>query len=222
MPPRRVNASRLKPTELRRDSNAYILMSTTHQSPRVRLEPNIAKIVEAISYIIVEAKRRNQTVTQYDIVKTLFLADKSHLNEYGRPITFDNYVAMKDGPVASVAYDFLKENKRTLEHYKLKKLPWKRSQRDTRSGRYYYSDAKANFDEDVLSPSDINALHDAFTTIKSLTFHQIRKLTHDDPAYIEAWNGDNQTKASKMSYGMLFDSPNFEYAETIKFLSEQK
>ena len=71
--------------------------------------PNGPKVWEAILHVIREADRRNIRVTQFEILKTLFLADRAHLNRYGRPITFDEYVAMQDGPVPSLAYDVLKE-----------------------------------------------------------------------------------------------------------------
>lgn len=196
-------------------------MSAPHMAPRVHLTPKIAKIIEAIAYIVAEAARRKHVVTQYDVLKTLFLADKSHLNEYGRPITFDNYYAMKAGPVASVAFDLLKENVRTVRRFGIKNLPWCKSDPEPGSGRCYYSKAKLVHDEDILSPSDVQALNDALTTIKSLTFAQISKLTHADAAYTEAWRDDSQSKRFFMSLGMLFDSPNFEAAETVRFLSKQ-
>ena len=73
-------------------------------------------------------------------------------------------------------------------------------------------------------PSDVTALSDAFTAVKGMTFSQVRVLTHSDPAYIEAWKGDEDDKnAFLMSYGMLlFDSPDFETAERIQFLSKMK
>lgn len=207
--------------ERRHGDVARVSASAPHMAPRIRLEPNLAKIIGAITWIIAEADRRKREITQYDVLKTLFLADKSHLNEYGRPVTFDNYYAMKDGPVASVAYNLLKEDKRILGKYRIKKLPWKRSARESGSGRYYYSNAKDTTDEDVLSPSDVSALGDALTTVKSLTFSQIRSLTHNDAAYIEAWKDDSTKKAHLISYGMLFDSPDFEAAGTVQFLSKQ-
>ncbi len=73
-----------------------------HEAPRIELEPDIRKILEAISYVIAEGRRRCLLVEQYDILKTLFLADKSHLNKFGRPVTFDNYFAMRAGPVPSL------------------------------------------------------------------------------------------------------------------------
>ena len=207
--------------ERRHGDVAPVSASAPHMAPRIRLEPNLAKIIGAITWIVAEGDRRKREITQYDVLKTLFLADKSHLNVYGRPVTFDNYYAMKDGPVASVAYNLLKEDKRTLNRYSIKRLPWKRSARESGSGRYFYSNAKNTDHEDILSPSDVSALSDALTTIKSLTFSQIRKLTHSDAAYIEAWRDDGAKKSYSISYGMLFDSPNYEAAGTVEFLSKQ-
>jgi len=188
-------------------------------APRVRLRENIAKTTEAIRVVISEAGRRCTRVSQYDILKTLFLADRSHLNKYGRPITYDNYFAMRDGPVASLAYNLLKEDNQTLQSYRIEHLPWVRTGPQTGSGRYYYEVLSQNYGDDVLSPSDVSALSDALTTILSMTYSQIKKLTHDDPAYIEAWR-DEGPRSVPMSYGMLFEAPDYEMAERIQALSE--
>jgi len=197
--------------------------ATKHEAPRIELEPNIQKTLEAIGHVIAEGERRRVLVEQYDILKTLFLADKSHLNKFGRPVTFDNYFAMRAGPVPSLAYDLLKEDQVAIRKYGLSRLPWTKSLREIGSGRCYYSNAKDAVDDDVLSPSDVAALSDAFATVKGMTFAQVRVLTHSDPAYIEAWKDDDDDRnAHLMSYGMLFDSPNFETAERIQFLSKMK
>lgn len=194
-----------------------------HRAPMVDLEPNVGKIIDAIAFIIAEAQRRGMSATQYTILKVIFLADKSHLNLYARPVTFDNYVAMKDGPVASLAYNFLKEDKHAMRRHKIDRLPWKRTPvPETGSGRYYYSDAEPQAEGEVLSPSDIEALSGAFSSIQHLTYTQIRRLVHSDPAYIEAWNRDGGAKAYRISYGMIFDAPNYDAAKVVEYLSKQK
>lgn len=42
------------------------------------------------------------------IENILYFADKFHLQKYGRLITGDSYIAMKNGPVPSGAYDIIK------------------------------------------------------------------------------------------------------------------
>ena len=86
---------------------------------------SIEKSLAAICHVIGLAEKSEYQLTQYDIVKTLFLADRQHLNEFGRPITFDNYVAMTHGPVPSCSYDLLKSNEYRIRHLRLKALPRK-------------------------------------------------------------------------------------------------
>ena len=191
--------------------------TTQRKAPRVRLRANLQKILAAIIHVIAVAEKQRVPVTQYDILKALFIADKSHLNEYGRPITFDNYCAMRAGPVPSLAYDLLKGNKKVLKDRNISHLPWDRT--PGHSGRYYYSKPNIVEFDDVLSRSDKLALSNALSVIHSLTFGQIRALTHNDPAYMEAWE-ESGTGRFWMSYGMLFDSPDFEKAETVEFLSK--
>ena len=200
----------------------FLIQARRQRAPIVELAPAEDKIIEAIAFVIAEANRRGLTVTQYDIVKTLFLADRSHLNTYGRPITFDNYHALFHGPVPSMAYDLLKGSLHVLRHIRLSALPWmSRPAPEISTNAKVYFNAKQDFDEDVLSESDVECLQESLTTIKSLTFGQIRRLTHDDPAYIEAWNPD-EAGNNLMSYALLFDSPDMEQAEQVKYLSEAR
>lgn len=190
------------------------------KAPIVMMRQNVPKIVDAILQVVSEAERRAIAVTQYDIVKTIFLADKAHLNRYGRPITFDDYVAMRHGPVPSLVYDLLKQNEKALSRVG-EPLPWQQTKSPERGPSVFcfHSPARSPSD-DVLSPSDVSALNDALTTIQSLTFSQIRRLTHEDPAYIDAWEDTDERKQCPMSYGLLFETPDFEKAEGIKFISE--
>jgi hypothetical protein len=196
-------------------------MQARDKAPITRLRQNVPRVVEAILRVVTEASRRNMPLTQYDIVKTIFLADKAHLNKYGRPVTFDSYVAMRDGPVPSLAYDLLKDKQEAVRKVPSGKLPWQRTPAPE-LGRtvYLYHTPERGVDGDILSPSDLSALGDALTTIQSLTFSQIRRLTHEDPAYVDAWDDTGERKQYPISYGLLFETPDFEKAERIRFISE--
>lgn len=186
------------------------------KAPIVKLNKNIHKIVHALAYVIKYADKNHPRPSQYDLVKTLFLADRRHLNEWGRLITFDNYVAMKHGPVPSFAFDLLKQNSAALRKANLQGLPWSRESVETPTSKYfvYFNAQELDFD-DFLSESDQEALANSFTIVKSLDFGQIRKLTHEDPAYLDAWEDESTRKQFPMSLGMLFESPNFEKAEEL-------
>ncbi|WP_297767993.1 Panacea domain-containing protein [uncultured Roseovarius sp.] len=178
------------------------------------MKPNVDRILAALCHVIKEARDRKRDVSQYDLVKTLFLADRSHLNEWGRPITYDNYTAMKHGPVPSLAYDLLKANVKSLRDHKISQLPWKAVHAGG-SKKHFFPLKETVNEENYLSLSDIEALDDALGMVLSLGFSQIRRLTHEDQAYIDAWREDGGKAAYDMKLGLLFDEPNFEQAEIL-------
>ncbi|HUV69864.1 MAG TPA: Panacea domain-containing protein [Terracidiphilus sp.] len=63
----------------------------------------VDKAVAAISYLV---SRTAESL--YPVLKMLYLADRCHLERYGRFIVGDRYVAMEKGPVPSRTYDMLK------------------------------------------------------------------------------------------------------------------
>jgi uncharacterized phage-associated protein len=192
------------------------------QRPRARIylmQPNVPRIIEAILFLVTEAARRGAPLTQYDIVKTIFIADKAHLNKYGRPITFDNYVAMTHGPVPSRTYDILKENVATKI---VLELPWsRRAAPEIGETCFAYEHPKRDASEDILSQTDFDELRTSLTVVKALRFSQIKRITHEDPAYVDAWDDESERAQFPMSYALLFDAPNDEKAEELSFYSRQ-
>lgn len=185
----------------------------------VHVKPDINRVVATIAYVIFSAEKLGARFTQYDIVKCIFLADRSHLNEFGRLVSSDKYVAMIHGPVPSTAYDLLKREYVTMKANGLDDLPWK-YQSGAKAKTFEYHSAIIEWTDDYLAPSDKAALESAVSTIKSLSFGQVRKLTHEDPAYIDAWEDSASRKQFPISLGMLFDAPNFERAREISELSK--
>lgn len=176
------------------------------------------RILASIAYAIFVAEQKDADFTQYDVVKSLFLADRAHLNKFGRLVTNDTYVAMIHGPVPSVAYDFLKKSAWRMRKLGVTDLPWQSE--EIGGGKTRYHDAQVDWIDDILSPSDKAAIEDAVTTVSSLSFGQIRKLTHEDAAYIDAWEDEADRKQFPMSLGLLFDTPNFEKAREIRDVSQ--
>lgn len=195
------------------------MMPGRSKAPVVKLQPDVPKIVEAVLLLVREASRRGKTITQYEIVKSFFLADRSHLNRYGRPITFDNYYAMKHGPVPTFTYNLLKEQDREVAEAG-GQLPWRRVGRPTGNAFDFFGNRDP--DEDALAPSEVEALLDSFATVKSLGFNQVRKLTHEDAAYVDAWEGDeeNDNGSYAMSLAMLLDVPDQGLARDLAFVSK--
>lgn len=204
-----------------RNLNRFLASDRGESPPIVKLRPNYPRILEALLFLLAQGAERRITLTQYSILKTFFLADRNSLNRFGRPITFDNYTAMKDGPVASFIYNVLKGEPQALKMLGLRELLWVREPAPEvgQNAFKYHSPARAP-DLDLLSDSDLELLADSLTIVSSLSFAQVRRLTHEDAAYLAAWRGDASQKAYDMSLGLLFDTPDYEGAERVAFASQ--
>jgi hypothetical protein len=121
---------------------------------------------------------------------------------------------MKHGPVPSLAYDFLKSNANSLREHRIDILPWTSVER-ANSVRHFFPNENALDADLYLSSSDLEALDDALGMVLRLGFSQIRKLTHEDPAYLDAWREDGGKAAYDMKLGLLFERPDFERAEML-------
>ena len=71
--------------------------------PKVTFEYGLEPALNALAYL----QQRIPRLTRLKAFKLLYLADKRHLELYGRPITGDRYTAMKNGPVPSNTYDYV-------------------------------------------------------------------------------------------------------------------
>lgn len=155
----------------------------------IRFKPKIDKIIETILYLA----RHLDELDAYKIVKLVYLADREHLNIYGRPITYDKMVAMKNGPVASTTYDIIKQNKRLAEKIDFSRLPFELV---NRGDREYVSNPTRPADEKILSVSDRRVLEWVVKEHGAKTFGQLYDITHAHKAYAKAWNkrGDKRSR----------------------------
>jgi len=144
------------------------------------------KALEAVVYLA------NKDQRQYWVLKAIYVADKEHLSRYGRQIFGDRYIAMRQGPVPSLAYDIVKSMREGATDYffpdprpntALQIVPDNKTVKPI-SGRVA--------DMNVLSESEIQCLDYGFNIVKDLTFEQLKQLTHDS-AYVAADQNDDMS-----------------------------
>ncbi|WP_341939619.1 Panacea domain-containing protein [Marinimicrobium sp. C2-29] len=73
----------------------------------LRDKERLSRIVEAFAYIAERAPANKKNM--YNVLKVFYLADKLHMERYGRFIFDDSYSAMERGPVPSAAYNLIKD-----------------------------------------------------------------------------------------------------------------
>jgi|GEM_PF-373852 len=127
---------------------------------------------------------RETGATMYSVMKMLYLADKAHLEQYGRFITGDRYVAMKQGPVPSSTYNMIKH---------VRGEPCRRAG-DEVAARYLSCDPKTHEisirempDLDELSDSDRECLMEIAGIYRRVGHWAVRDMAHDG-AWKKSWH----------------------------------
>lgn len=126
------------------------------------------KALEAVVYVARHIHDR------HGILKALYIADRKHIREYGRPIYAEGYVRMEYGPVESYAYDLIKiaagENDSPDEDSIKQSIEIR--------GKKHVA-ARRDADRRRFSTSDIECLDAAIKECRSLSFNSRTNLTHD-------------------------------------------
>ncbi len=125
------------------------------------------KAIEVLLYIA------EKSPDIYNALKVLYFADREHLAKYGRLICGDSYVAMREGPVPSGAYDLVK-------YARGDGLCWLNIPIEEAFSVQGYSivpHRRANLD--LLSESDIECLDAAIKGYGHLSFGELKKRSHD-------------------------------------------
>lgn len=138
------------------------------------------KALEAILYV---AERAGTSL--YGTLKLLYVADKFHLERYGRLIFGEDYSAMQWGPVPSHAYDIVKAVRNDQDQDATRAFAMK--------GDAFELKRPADIEE--LSETDRECLDEAIETYGNLDFNGFKRLTHDS-AWDAAWNSPTRRAGS--------------------------
>lgn len=173
----------------------------------LEFRPNFDKIVELLLYLAF----KKPGADKYQAVKFLYLADKEHINRYGRPITCEVYYALPYGPVASKAKDLLEGDIWTMKQAKLKSLPFKTEKVSRlgpdKSDLVIIGEPLREVDTDIFSKSDLRVFDEILEKYGNLDFDALYRITHDHAAYKKAWANRGHGKRSKMTYDDMIESP---------------
>lgn len=130
---------------------------------------------KALETILFVAKNL-ATPTLHSVSKVLYLADKRHLQDYGRLICGDRYIAMEYGPVPSAIYNMMKvaDGRGRIDG------DWDEIIKDAieiRGGRAIKAKRKPNLE--LLSESEIECLQKTIAKYGDKSFGQLTDISHD-------------------------------------------
>ena len=164
------------------------------------MRPDYQKIVQALNLIASKCGRGK--LNRMKAIKLLYLSDRYHLRRYGRPLSFDKYVAMKNGAVGSVAKDitydtdFLDDEVRLYAQQYLRPV-----------GEHNYESLK-HVDFDVFSETDKEALEFAVLQFGKYSQWDLKDITHIFPEWKRHEKDTLETGSSTpMDYQDFFEDP---------------
>lgn len=164
---------------------------------------------KALAAIELLAEAGMNDLTKGKIAKLLFFADKRHLVQNGRPIIGDWYAALPHGPVPSQVDNLLDAFEAGNGNFPGVDVMNKIFLLDTKF-QYPHLTKLPNVPNGTLrehlSESDIEVLQACIAQLGILTFSQLRSISHDQPAYTNAWESRGLSKdAAPMSFEDFFE-----------------
>ncbi len=149
------------------------------------LNPN--KAMQTLLWILTQ----KPDINVYNINKVMFDADCYSLNNFGRPIYGEQYVAMKFGTVPRFMYDLTKVTKN---------MPFFKSSLHGLS-------TNATVDMSVFSPSDLEALQHGIDEYADLNFGNVLNKNHEHQAWKNREQELSYQNAVNIPYEDMIDNP---------------
>lgn len=168
------------------------------------------KVTQALNYF---AEQNGGRINKMKALKLLYFADRFHIRKYGRPITNDEYFAMKNGPVPSGAKDLVEGSDFRPDAEKAYA-----GQYLDPVDRYEYSSiAKPDFE--VFSQTDVESLKYALEHFGRFDQFKLAELTHQYPEWKrhEVALNSEATSRVKMNFSDFLDDPsvNVDYCHKL-------
>lgn len=111
------------------------------------------------------------------LLKLLYLVDRASLLRYGRPVTGDSVVAMKQGPVLSAVFDRVSQKKQHLP-----KSAWHNF--IPRPAPYVYTVRFSGVpDTSALSEAEVALIDEVYAKYRNLSEDALVELTHKLPEW---------------------------------------
>ena len=134
---------------------------------------NLEKSLQVILYVANKLQRKDF----HKIFKIIYFADREHLSKYGRAITGDTYIAMKDGPVPSKIDDIFKAVRG--DSFFASNAAIDKFSESFNVHDWYFINPRKQANLNYLSESDIEELDRSIAMYGNMSWDEIREKSHD-------------------------------------------
>lgn len=162
---------------------------------------NLDKTLQALAFLI-----KNEQENYMKLIKLLYFAERYHLRHYGDLIIYDNYTALKFGPVQSKTKDIITLNEFYCNNV-LEEEPRKRLYSLIEKNSYDVCINDKN--SDLLSESEIESLEFSQELFGKFDQFALANISHDYPEWkkFEDIFLKNSATSEQMSVLDFFDNP---------------
>jgi len=136
--------------------------------------PDYKKITQVLNYI---AEKQGGAVDYMKALKLLYLADRLHLRKYGRLITDDRLVAMKNGTLGSQAKDIATQS--DFLPYVVYEYVENKLKRDIET----YTISTNNKERDQISETDLECVDNVLGYLGDKKPFELVKIVHELPEW---------------------------------------
>jgi uncharacterized phage-associated protein len=173
----------------------------------IKFEFSLDKLIHAIAFFWHNGVL---DLTKLKVAKMLYFADKKHLIEFGTPIIGDVYFCMEFGPVPSFALNEMNEainrsEVRCAEQSDYNKMFQVLRVRKPLLSKYYYFEAKQQFDARVFVPSEVGVLGYVAQQYGPKSAKQLVDLTHSEPTWQIANEFRSPNSRTPIPYELFFE-----------------
>lgn len=119
------------------------------------------------------------------LLKHIYLIDREAFEKWGRSISWDHYVCMKDGPVLSQIYDLTKTEDERDPDFMWGKGLGRIWDQHIENRKPHNVVAKSDPGDDEFSEAEIDLIDEVFEKFKGFTPSQLRNFCHDLPEYTD-------------------------------------
>lgn len=172
------------------------------------MKTDLEKYIQIFEQFLRHAQKENlHSVNHLKLMKLVWAADRFHLRQFGRTITGDTYVAMKNGPVASDGLNVIRESSNGFPA--LSPNQRKFVEKYIEHSNYDVS-LKSSCGDDLLSRSEMMMIKKSWETFKDFSpFYLANTITHQYPEWskFEEFLKSQPKSSQAMSLNDFFLNP---------------
>lgn len=146
------------------------------------MKTDLEKYVQIFEQFLCHAQNDgSSSLNHLKLMKLVWAADRFHLRQFGRTVSGDTYVAMKNGPVASDGLDVIRESG---TGYPALSPSQRQFVEEFIEFKNYEVSLKSSCGDDLLSPSEKIMIQKSWDTFKGFDpFYLANTITHKYPEW---------------------------------------